>query len=694
VKFLKVATIMVAQIILSVVAFGQTPTPTLVHSDSLASTGEPGNGFRIQYGGAMGSGSLAGNLLTLRITSPHGSAVTSIIDNLNDTYALGVSVDSGSGGWVTSMYYLAGAPAGITQITVTYLAPVADWHGSLQEYSGVATTSPVDGTCSNHSTTIACSAAITTTAPNDLIVATMIGLGGSIYENTMTGVTPGGNFILDAADTGCSDADEEYVQAAPGAVTPSFSVTGNAEAFNVVGIAFKAAAAGTNPTGMYILHQQHEQVNTTTNSQTEYFVSSGNLVVVGSDVGPDSTTIAINSCTPTNTWTEKTQGSLYPQFFYLPSGASFSTNLHCTVTTTQVGNHAIIAVYDVVNAASSPFNVLGAAFANNGNTVTGNISSTATPGIMFAAENTGQGPTTGVGSGFIFDNTPYTGESDGGQLNNGDGWQHYFFNSTAALTYTWNQANSGSYMQATAIAFLAGSPLPPVTVTVSPTSDSLVASSTLQFTATVTGPNTAVTWSASCGTVSSSGLYTAPPVGEACTVIATSQANPSDSASASLIIIPPIVAVAISPTSGSINASTTLPFSSTVTGSLDTAVNWSASCGSINASGLYTAPASTGTCTITATSQVNSADFASAIITVTAPVVTVSVNPRIAVNASLQIIATVAGTANTSVTWTTTCGTVSSSGLFRAPSTAGSCTVTATSQINTADSASVVVSFK
>ena len=52
---------------------------------------------------------------------------------------------------------------------------------------------------------------------------------------------------------------------------------------------------------------------------------------------------------------------------------------------------------------------------------------------------------------------------------------------------------------------------PAVAVTLSPTSASVQAGQTQQFTATLSGStNTAVTWSASGGSISSSGLYTAP----------------------------------------------------------------------------------------------------------------------------------------------------------------------------------------
>ena len=117
-------------------------TPKLVHSRSLSTARETGNNFRIQYGGPIGTGTLAGNLLTLRITYPHGSNVSAISDNKSSPYTLGATADSGSAGWVTSLYFVPGVSAGITQITVSFSASVTDWHGAVQEYSGVATSSP------------------------------------------------------------------------------------------------------------------------------------------------------------------------------------------------------------------------------------------------------------------------------------------------------------------------------------------------------------------------------------------------------------------------------------------------------------------------------------------------------------------------------------------------------------------------
>jgi hypothetical protein len=80
-----------------------------------------------------------------------------------------------------------------------------------------------------------------------------------------------------------------------------------------------------------------------------------------------------------------------------------------------------------------------------------------------------------------------------------------------------------------------------VTVSVSPTTAILSSSQQQQFTATVTGTsNTAVTWKATAGSISQSGLFTAPTVTAqtSITVTAASQASPSKSASAAVTVNP------------------------------------------------------------------------------------------------------------------------------------------------------------
>jgi hypothetical protein len=96
-----------------------------------------------------------------------------------------------------------------------------------------------------------------------------------------------------------------------------------------------------------------------------------------------------------------------------------------------------------------------------------------------------------------------------------------------------------------------GTAAPVVAVAVTPTTASITSGATQQFTASVTGTsNTAVNWTvsgagcsgAACGTISSTGLYTAPAtVPSSATVIitATSQSESTKSASANVTIVPP-----------------------------------------------------------------------------------------------------------------------------------------------------------
>jgi hypothetical protein len=124
-----------------------------------------------------------------------------------------------------------------------------------------------------------------------------------------------------------------------------------------------------------------------------------------------------------------------------------------------------------------------------------------------------------------------------------------------AVGATTGQLNiaSNSSTNGTAVIGLTGTgtATPVVAVSVTPSSASTTVGSTQQFAATVTGTsNTAVTWTASeigcsgatCGTISSTGLYTAPaaaPSPATVSITATSVSDPSKSASASVTVLPP-----------------------------------------------------------------------------------------------------------------------------------------------------------
>ena len=154
-------------------------------------------------------------------------------------------------------------------------------------------------------------------------------------------------------------------------------------------------------------------------------------------------------------------------------------------------------------------------------------------------------------------------------------------------------------------------PNPTITsVTVSPTSASAAYVTTVQFSDTVAGTgsySSAVTWSASDGTIDQKGLFTAPSKSETVTITATSTEDASKSGTATVTVTQPgsITAVSVSCSPTLITANQIAQCTAQVEGkgTFDSDVVWSTSGGAITG-GVYTPPAVTSytTETITATS--------------------------------------------------------------------------------------------
>src|SRR5262249_28702930 len=114
-----------------------------------------------------------------------------------------------------------------------------------------------------------------------------------------------------------------------------------------------------------------------------------------------------------------------------------------------------------------------------------------------------------------------------------------------------------------------------IQISISPASVALQPGAQQTFTAAVAGsPNTTVTWTATGGTVSSGGLYTAGRTAGNFTVTATSVADPARSATATVSIKP--VQVSVSPTNVTLHPGDTQQFTAAVTGGSNTGVTWSA----------------------------------------------------------------------------------------------------------------------
>jgi uncharacterized protein (DUF1800 family) len=207
---------------------------------------------------------------------------------------------------------------------------------------------------------------------------------------------------------------------------------------------------------------------------------------------------------------------------------------------------------------------------------------------------------------------------------------------TAGTLYTAG-FSLGSSATVKAIAFKSGSAdsavvsatytinTPAVTISVNPTTASLSVGQPQNITPTVTGSsNLGVTWtlsgagslSAATSTSGTAITYTAPATITAktmATVTATSAADSTKSAVTTITLNPP-AAITVSPATVSVALNATQTF----TASGQTSVTWSASAGSINASGVFTAPSTmtqTGTVIITATGAGNQTGTATVTLT-------------------------------------------------------------------------------
>ena len=159
------------------------------------------------------------------------------------------------------------------------------------------------------------------------------------------------------------------------------------------------------------------------------------------------------------------------------------------------------------------------------------------------------------------------------------------------------------------------------------------------------------------------------------------------------------------PPSATVEIGQTVSFSAR-TNEGDTDFDWTASDGTVDGGGTFTAPSKPGTVTVTATTR--RILSGSATVTVKCPAGqvefdgecrTISVtiapaNPALAPGAQQQFTATVHNTTNQAVTWTSSGGSITATGRFTAPSQPGSVTITARSKEDTTKTGTTTVTVR
>jgi Galactose oxidase, central domain len=234
----------------------------------------------------------------------------------------------------------------------------------------------------------------------------------------------------------------------------------------------------------------------------------------------------------------------------------------------------------------------------------------------------------------------------------------------------------------------------PVVVAISPSTANLNQGATQSFTASVP-VNWAVQEGATGGSITNTGVYTAPNKTGTFHVIATSQTDTSKSVTATVIVA--AVAILLNQTAVTLDVGNQFTFVANVTGTVNTAVSWAiqegTSGGNITSSGVYTAPGTDGTFHVIATSQADTTQKAPA--TVTVATLVVSVSPPSDVLGPLGVrtfIVTVNTSLNAKVTWSVqegaAGGAITPNGQYTAPNTTtGSFHVVARSDQDTSKNA-------
>jgi hypothetical protein len=230
----------------------------------------------VTYTAAQAAGDLNVVLVGWWDTTSH---VLSVTDTRGNAYSAALAPTTQAVAGTHVIYYapnVATATAGTNTVTVTFDAAVQYPDVRIAEYSGVATTSPVDvAVGAGGSSATASSGAVTTTNANDLLVA-----GNFVSSHTTAAGTGFTSRLITDPD---GSIIEDQVVSATGSYSATASLTSAPWVMQMV--AFKAAAAGggdttppTAPTTLAATATSSTQINLTWTASTDNVAVTNYLI--------------------------------------------------------------------------------------------------------------------------------------------------------------------------------------------------------------------------------------------------------------------------------------------------------------------------------------------------------------------------------------------------------------------------------
>ena len=412
---------------------------------------------------------IAGNAIVVGATWK-GTAKLTVTDDKGSKYTTNETFHDATDNQSVGIASAFKVAAGARKLSVCFSANPGGWVQPMAtEFAGVVA---IDGSGGGAS------------GSGSAATATALSPGGSdlLYQIVYTPGAQPTTFAAAAGDTLLSaDVRDgwagQYGPATAGA--PSIAL-GSKQHWVTGAILLRSGAAGGVPGGMRIVRLQHENLPQSTaaggdanadpfaNPTPIEFPTSGNLIVAeiaggnGTSSPPALTSIADGQ----NTWrsAEKaTKGDCMAQIWYAAKTTA-NPALPISLTWEATDTDASALLYDVIGAASSPFDVANGGGATGdaiGNlTLPFTLTPSAAGELVFVATpwdyNTG-----GDLTGKLFDADITSGESQSGPfpVDENNGWGHAVSTSTAPMSFTWvpyySSLSFGTYA-GVAAAFKAG----------------------------------------------------------------------------------------------------------------------------------------------------------------------------------------------------------------------------------------------
>jgi hypothetical protein len=197
----------------------------------------PENTCNVSFDNNVAAGSLM--VMTFR-TDNNGLALSTVTSTPGSPTWTRATSQVSETNFVLDVWYCPNAPSGATTVTATIGGPADQMRMAIAEYSGVATSSPIDGTpISAEDFGSTSDAGNYTTSVNNAVIHVAIACDGNDQADTWTAGTNYTKHDLGTTPTGSDKTMVEYRVVSPGTYATPGNIIGGADSWASIAVAFK-----------------------------------------------------------------------------------------------------------------------------------------------------------------------------------------------------------------------------------------------------------------------------------------------------------------------------------------------------------------------------------------------------------------------------------------------------------------------